>query len=152
MPSRDFPSSIIFWPFFPQLWSLTWYCWATSSMRNVWWPQCPWVTCKDSKWASHLPHRRVGVSLHGAEISVLLLQAPLDLPEPLHYAGLMPIRPQVPRLITESAHRAVTLSLLANIWLLIIWSDAGLVEALATVRAQRFCQKLQANGSSHFFL
>ena len=37
--------------------------------------------------------------LHGGEISVLLLQAPLDLPELLHYAGLMPIRPQVPRLI-----------------------------------------------------
>ena len=53
---------------------------------------------------------RVGVPLSGAEISVLLLQAPLDLPELLHYAGLMPIRPQVPRLIIESAHRAVTLS------------------------------------------
>ena len=122
MPSRDFPLSIIFWPFFPPFWSLSWYCWAMSSMRNVWWPRYSWDHSQSQQMSFPSSSQKSRGFLHGAEISVLLLQAPLDLPELLHYAGLMPIRPQVPRLITESAHKRVTLSLLANIWLLVIFS------------------------------
>ena len=42
MQSRDFPQVLSPALFFPPFWSLTWYCGAISSMRNVLWPRCSW--------------------------------------------------------------------------------------------------------------
>ena len=84
------------------------------------------------------------------EISLLLhLRAQRDLPKPLHYVGHMPIKSQVPRLVTDSAHRAVALPFQAHHGLLAVYSQAVLAEAVATVKAQRFFEKLQANGAGH---
>ena len=93
------------------------------------------------------------LSMVSTEISLLLhLWAHLNLSEPLHYIGHMPVRPQVPRLKTNSADRAAFLSLLANYGFLVVCSDTGLTEGVATVKALGFRQKLQANGAGHFLL
>ena len=93
------------------------------------------------------------LSMAQTEIFLLLhLWAQLDLSEPPYYVGHMPIRPQVPRLITNSAHRAHSLLVLATHGHHVVCSDAGLAEAVATVKAQGFCQKLQANGAGHLLL
>ena len=87
------------------------------------------------------------------EISLLLLLwAQLDLLKLLHYVGHMPIRPQVPRLVPDSAHRAATLSFFADHGLLTVCSDAGFAECVPTVQAQGFCQELQADGADHLLL
>ena len=93
------------------------------------------------------------LSMVSTEISLLLhLWAQLDLSEPLYYVGHMPIRPQVSRLITNSAHRAPSVLILVIHGHHVVCSDAGLAEAVATVKAQGFCQKLQANGAGHLLL
>ena len=93
------------------------------------------------------------LSMAQTEISLLLhLWAQLDLSEPLYYVGHMPIRPQVPRLITNSAHRAPSVLVLVIHGHHVVCSDAGLAEAMATVKAQGFCQKLQANGAGYLLL
>ena len=93
------------------------------------------------------------LSMAKTEISLLLhLWAQLDLSEPLYYVGHMPIRPQVPRLITNSAHRAPPVLVLVIHGHHVVCSDAGLAEAVATVKAQGFCQKLQANGAGYLLL
>ena len=87
------------------------------------------------------------------EISLLLLLwAQLDLLKHLHYVGHMLIRPQVSRLVTDSVHRAAALSFSADHGLLVVCSDAGLTEAVATVYAQGFRQELQADGAGHLIL
>ena len=73
---------------------------------------------------------------------LLLLWAPLDFPKHFHYVGHMPIRPQVPRLVPDSAHRAATLSFFIDHGLLVVCSDAGLAEAVPTVQVQGFCQEV----------
>ena len=93
------------------------------------------------------------LSMVSTEISLLLhLWAHLNLSEPLHYIGHMPVRLQVPRLKTNSADRAAFLPLLANYGFLVVCSDTGLTEGVATVKAPGFRQKLQANGAGHFLL
>lgn len=54
--------------------------------------------------------------------------------------------PQAPKLVTGSAHRAATLSLFPWSWTPCYYSDASLAQSVTTVKAQGFCQKLQANG------
>ena len=62
------------------------------------------------------------------------------------YVSQVPIRPQGPKLVTGSTHRAATRSLLSDRGPLVIYSDASLAQSVTTVKAQGFCQKLQANG------
>ena len=93
------------------------------------------------------------LSMAQTEISLLLhLWAQLDLSEPLYYVGHMPIRPQVSRLITNSAHRAPSVLVLVIHGHHVVCSDAGLAEAVSTVYAQGFGQELQADGAGHFIL
>ena len=93
------------------------------------------------------------LSMVSTEVSLLLfLLVPLNLLEPLHYIGHLPVRPQVPRLKTNSAYRAASAPLLANYGLLVVYSDTGLAEGVTTVKAQGFCQKLQANRAGHLLL
>ena len=79
------------------------------------------------------------LSMAQTEISLLLLQAQFDLLDPLHYVGQVPIRPQFPRFIIDSAHRALSRPFLASQGLLAVCSDADLAETVATVKAQGFC-------------
>ena len=93
------------------------------------------------------------LSMALTEISLLLfLWVQLDLLKLLHYVGHMPIRPQVPGLVTDSAHRAAALSFLAYRSFFVVCSDAGLAEGVPTVQAQGFCQELQADGAGHLLL
>lgn len=127
---------------------------AISSMRNVLWPRCSWdrsqsqqmtfPSCSQKSW-SFSPW-------WAPEISLLLhLWAHLNLSEPLHYIGHMPVGPQVPRLKTNSADRAAFLPLLANYGFLVVCSDTGLTEDCGHSQGSwGSVQKLQANGAGHF--
>ena len=79
------------------------------------------------------------LSMVSTEMFLLLLQAQFDLLDPLHYVGQVPIRPQFPRFIIDSAHRALSRPFLASQGLLAVCSDADLAETVATVKAQGFC-------------
>ena len=82
---------------------------------------------------------------------LLLLWAGLELLEPLHYVGHMPIRPQIPKQVTNSAHRADALPFFAFAGL-IVQSDAGSAEDVVTMGTHRVFQKLQADRTGHLLL
>ena len=65
-------------------------------MRNVWWPwcSCDHLQSQQMTLPSSSQKNRTFSPWH-RQISLLLLQVHLNLPEPLHYAGQVPMRPQV---------------------------------------------------------
>ena len=85
------------------------------------------------------------LSMVSTEMFLLLLQAQFDLPDPLHYVGQVPIRPQFPRFIIDSAHRALSRPLLASHRLLAVSSNADLAETVATVHTDGILQEIQAH-------
>ena len=82
---------------------------------------------------------------------LLLLWAGLELLEPLHYVGHMPIRPQIPKQVTNSAHRADALPFFAFAGV-IVQSDAGSAEDVTTIRIHRLYHDVQTDRTGHLLL
>ena len=61
------------------------------------------------------------------------------------YVSQVPIRPQFPRFIIDSAHRALSRPLLASHRLLAVSSNADLAETVATVHTDGILQEIQAH-------
>lgn len=72
---------------------------------------------------------------------LLLLWNGLEPLETLNYLGHMLIRPQVPKQVTNSAHRAAALPFCVSVGL-IVRSDAGSAEAMVAISTHGFLQEL----------
>lgn len=143
MQNRHFPLITSFLPVFPLFWSLTWYFWTTSSMRNVWWLQCSW-DCSQSQQMTFFSQKSRSFSL-----------APPGSPWNLWTSLLTLARCQL-GLRFPSSWLVLHTEQLHSFFLLdhgppccLHWCKLFFSPSVTTVKAQGFCQKLQANGASH---
>ena len=71
--------------------------------------------------------------------------------EAFYYVGHMLIRPQIPKCIRNSAHRAVALPFCVSVGL-IVECDAGSTEVVVAVSTHGFLQELQIDRTGHLLL
>lgn len=92
------------------------------------------------------------LSMLCTDIHLLLLPwAGLELLEPLHYVGHMPIRPQIPKQVTHSAHGADELTRFVFAGL-IVQCDAGSAEAVTTICTHGLHHEVQTDRTGHLLL
>lgn len=82
---------------------------------------------------------------------LFLLWDELEPLETLRYVGHRSIRPQVPKQVRNSAHRAAALPFCVSVGL-IVQCDAGLAEAMVAISTHGFLQKLQTDRTGHLLL
>lgn len=82
---------------------------------------------------------------------LLLLWDRLQLFDPFYYVDHVLIRSQILKQVTNPAHRAAAYPIHSSVGHIVQY-DTGLAEAVTTISAHRFLQKLQTDWTGHLFL